>query len=90
MHPDMFRLGAQARFDDPSTGEKTTMVSYDHSIDTMIQSACAAGWCLDRFAEVKPDARLCRDFPRVGRYRDNHMLVAMVLAAAQNPTHDRE
>ena len=81
MHPDMFACGVQARFDDPVTGRKTTMQSYDHSLATMTQAATAAGWSVEHSSEHKPDARLCRDFPRVTRYRDQHMLVAMVLVA---------
>ena len=57
MHPDMFRQGVQARFDDPSTGRKTVMESHDHSIDTIAQMAGAVGWHLDHVEEVKPDTR---------------------------------
>ncbi len=81
MHPDMFACGVQARFDDPSSGRKTVMQSYDHSVAAMVEAATAAGWHVEHLGEHKPDAQLCRDFPGVARYPDRHMLVAMVLAA---------
>jgi hypothetical protein len=76
----MFHLGVQARFDDPATGKKTTMVSYDHSLDDMLAGAEGAGWLVDEVAEAVPDDRLLRDFPNVTRYRGCRMLAAMALS----------
>jgi len=77
LHPDMFERGVQARFIDPMTGRKTFMHSFDHKLDDIVRAARQAGWLARQIMEERPDATLCRDFPKIADYRDCRLLLAV-------------
>ncbi|UJR30196.1 hypothetical protein I4U23_017735 [Adineta vaga] len=51
MHPNMYRAGSQAGFIDETTGQKLCGVSFDHSIEDIIQAATKSNLILIKYTE---------------------------------------
>ena len=51
MHPNMYRAGSQAGFVDETTGDKMCGVSFDHSIQQIIESAAKMNLLLIKYSE---------------------------------------
>jgi hypothetical protein len=52
MHPNMYQAGSQAGFIiDETTGQKLCGISFDHSIENIIQAATKANLILMKYAE---------------------------------------
>jgi malonyl-CoA O-methyltransferase len=81
MHPAMFLRGAQARFSDPSTGEKVQPGSLPHSLGEMVMAAVEAGFTLAGIGEHAPDAAFAARYPRADKYVGWPMLVVLRLRA---------
>ena len=81
MHPAMFLKGVQARFTDPSTGEKVQPGSVPHSLGDFVMAALGAGFTLEAIGEYAPDAAFAARYPRAEKYVDWPMLVVLQLRA---------
>ena len=51
MHPNMYRAGSQAGFVDATTGQKLCGVSFDHSIQDIVQAAARVNLTLIEYLE---------------------------------------
>ena len=81
MHPAMFLKGAQARFTDPTSGEKVQPGSVNHSLGDFVMAALGGGFSIDAIGEYAPDAAFATRFPRAEKYVDWPMLVVLSLRA---------
>ncbi len=81
MHPAMFLKGVQARFTDPSTGEKVQPGSVAHSLGDFVMAAVRAGFALDAVGEYAADAAFAARYPRAEKYVGWPMLVVLQLRA---------
>lgn len=81
MHPAMFLRGAQARFTDPTSGEKVQPGSVPHSMAEFVMAAFRAGFRLSNVEEFAPDDDFAARYPRAGKYVGWPMLVVLSLQA---------
>jgi len=81
MHPAMFLKGAQARFTDPTSGEKVQPGSVNHALGDFVMAALGAGFSFDAIGEYAPDAAFAARFPRAEKYVGWPMLVVLSLRA---------
>ena len=81
MHPAMQLRGVEARFTDPTTGEKVQPGSLAHTLGEFVMAAVRAGFWLEAITEQAPDAAFAARFPRAERYVGWPMLVVLQLAA---------
>jgi malonyl-CoA O-methyltransferase len=81
MHPAMFLKGVQARFTDPSTGEKVQPGSVAHSLGDFVMAAVGAGLALEGVGEHAADAAFAARYPRAEKYVGWPMLVVLQLRA---------
>ena len=51
MHPNMYRAGSQAGFIDTTTGQKLCGVSFDHSIQDIVQAAAKVNLVITKYLE---------------------------------------
>ncbi|CAF0801698.1 unnamed protein product [Adineta steineri] len=51
MHPNMYQAGSQASFIDETTGQKLCGVSFDHSIEDIIETAAKSNLILIKYME---------------------------------------
>ena len=79
MHPAMALKGVQARFNDPTTGDKIHVDSATNSIADYVTAILAANLKIDHIAEHAPDEALAARFPRAEPYVGYPMLLAMRL-----------
>jgi ubiquinone/menaquinone biosynthesis C-methylase UbiE len=82
MHPAMFLKGVQARFTDPTSGEKVQPGSVAHTIGDFVMAAVQAGYALEGVDERAPDASFAARYPRAEKYVDWPMLVVLKLRHA--------
>jgi malonyl-CoA O-methyltransferase len=80
MHPAMCLRGAQARFTDPTTGEKVQPGSLPHSVGAFVMAAVRAGFQLLDVIEHAPDEEFATRWPRAAKYIGWPMLVVLSLA----------
>lgn len=80
MHPAMLRLGVQARFHDPRTGERTQPASLPHAVSDYVTAAGAAGLTIEHVGEHAVDETLAADYPRGARYVGWPMLLLIKLS----------
>lgn len=80
MHPAMMERGAQARFYDPRTGERTQPASRPHAISDYVRAAREAGLTVERLDEHPVDDSLAAAYPRGARYVGWPMLLLMKLS----------
>lgn len=80
MHPAMCLRGTQARFTDPSTGERVEPGSLAHSVSSLVMAALRAGFALEEALEREADAPLASKFPRAEKYVGWPMLVLLAIA----------
>jgi malonyl-CoA O-methyltransferase len=83
MHPAMFLKGVQARFTDPSTGEKVQPGSVAHTLGDSVMAAVRAGLALDAVGEHAADAAFAARYPRAEKYVGWPMLVVLQLRAPE-------
>jgi len=81
MHPAMCLRGVEARFTDPTTGEKVRPGSLAHSLGDFVMAALGAGFTLDAIGEYAPDAAFAARYPRAEKYVDWPMLAVLQLRA---------
>ena len=81
MHPAMFRKGSQARFTDPTSGEKIQPGSFPHQIGDFVMAALAAGFRIDAIDERAPAGDFARRWPRAAKYVGWPMLVVLRMVA---------
>jgi SAM-dependent methyltransferase len=81
MHPAMFLRGVQARFTDPSTGEKVQPGSLPHTVGEMVMACVGAGFTIEGIAEQAPDEDFASRYPRAAKYVGWPMLVILRLRA---------
>jgi malonyl-CoA O-methyltransferase len=81
MHPAMFLKGVQARFTDPSTGEKVQPGSVAHSLGDFVMAAVRAGFALEGVSEHAADAAFAERYPRAAKYVGWPMLVVLRMRA---------
>jgi ubiquinone/menaquinone biosynthesis C-methylase UbiE len=81
MHPAMFLKGVQARFTDPSTGEKVQPGSVAHSLGDFVMAAVRAGFALEAVGEYAADAAFAVRYPRAEKYVGWPMLVVLQVRA---------
>jgi len=79
MHPAMFLRGAQARFNDPASGEVVQPGSVDHSLGAFVMAAMGAGFVPTEIGEFAPDADFAVQYPRAVKYVGWPMLVLLSL-----------
>lgn len=79
MHPATFLKGGQARFNDPSTGQKVCPQSHDHQIADFINGSLDAGFQLTQVWEARCDAEVIKSCPRAEKYLEWPLLFAMKL-----------
>ncbi len=77
MHPAMFLKGVQARFTDPSTGEKVQPGSVAHTLGDFVMAAVGAGFALEGVGEHAADAAFAARYPRAEKYVGWPMLVVL-------------
>jgi ubiquinone/menaquinone biosynthesis C-methylase UbiE len=77
MHPAMSLLGVQARFTDPSSGQKIGPASYTHQIADYLMAALGSGLTLDTISEHIADAELAKCSPRAEKYIGWPLLLLM-------------
>jgi malonyl-CoA O-methyltransferase len=83
MHPSMFLKGVQARFTDPSTGEKVQPGSVAHSLGDFVMAAVRAGFAVEAVGEYAPDAAFASRYPRAEKYVGWPMLVVLQLRSPE-------
>lgn len=83
MHPAMFLRGSQARFTDPTSGERVQPGSLSHSLAAMVLAAVRAGFALADISERAPNVAFAAEYPRAEKYVGWPMLVVMSLVAAE-------
>jgi ubiquinone/menaquinone biosynthesis C-methylase UbiE len=81
MHPAMCLRGAQARFTDPTTGDKVQPGSLPHSVGAFVMAAVRAGFQLADVIELAPDDAFASHCPRAAKYIGWPMLVVLSLTA---------
>lgn len=81
MHPAMRLRGVQANFDVPATGAASVstvrVAGFDHAIADYVMAAVRAGLAIDAIEEHRGDAALTAEFPRMQKYVDWPMLLAL-------------
>jgi malonyl-CoA O-methyltransferase len=80
MHPAMMLRGVQARFTDPTTGEKTYPESVPHQLSDYINAAFRARLTIDHLSEHMIDESIVKISPRAAPYLGWPMLLMMRLA----------
>jgi malonyl-CoA O-methyltransferase len=73
--------GAQARFTDPTTGDKVQPGSLPHSVGAFVMAAVRAGFQLTDVIELAPDDEFASHCPRAAKYIGWPMLVVLALTA---------
>jgi ubiquinone/menaquinone biosynthesis C-methylase UbiE len=86
MHPAMFLRGAQARFTDPSSGERVQPGSVAHPLGAFVMAAMRAGFVPSAVEEFAPEAAFAARYPRAAKYVGWPMLVVLALEAAEART----
>ena len=79
MHPAMKLKGVQARYVDPSTGDRVLIESRQPEISECVTAAIEASLAIDHISEHAADEKLATRFPRAQRYVGWPMLFAMRL-----------
>src|SRR5262249_53992892 len=82
MHPAMFLRGAQARFTDPSSGERVQPGSVDHPLGAFVLAAAPARVRPSAVEGFAADAAFAARSPRAATYVGWPMLVVLALEAA--------
>jgi ubiquinone/menaquinone biosynthesis C-methylase UbiE len=83
MHPAMLLKGVQARFTDPTSGEKVHVESVPNQISDYIVAAIRAGLSIESMTEHRADEALARRAPRADKYLGWPMLLVMQLQRAR-------
>jgi malonyl-CoA O-methyltransferase len=78
MHPAMTLRGVQARFTDPSTGERVMPASVRHTVSDYVLGASRAGLRITHMEERDADADLARRAPRAEKHLGWPLLFVMV------------
>jgi SAM-dependent methyltransferase len=86
MHPAMFLRGVQARFTDPTSGERVMPGSVPHPLGAMVMAALGAGFHLEAVTEWAPDGEFAARFPRAAPYEGWPMLVLMCMQVRPDST----
>jgi malonyl-CoA O-methyltransferase len=81
MHPAMTLKGVQARFTDPSSGNKVLLASEEHCFSDYIMAIARAEFKIEHFSEHCPDATLFALCERAKKYEGWPMLMLMKLRA---------
>jgi malonyl-CoA O-methyltransferase len=79
MHPAMHLRGAQARYIDPSSGERVLVETFIHQVLDYVSASTRAGFHIDHIDEHRGDPELAGRFPRAERYIGWPMLLVMRL-----------
>jgi malonyl-CoA O-methyltransferase len=79
MHPAMTLRGVQARFIEPSSGERISLASHEHVVSDYVMAGLRAGLRLDLVSEHSVDADLAARSPRAVKYLGWPLLLVMSL-----------
>ena len=79
MHPAMTLKGVQARFTDPSSGNKVLLASEEHRFSDYIMAIIKAGLRIEHLSEHCPDSALSARCDRAKKYEGWPMLMLMKL-----------
>jgi hypothetical protein len=79
MHPAMSLLGVQARFTEPSSGQRIGPQSHVHNLSDYVMAAVGAGLALDHMSEHAVDGELAARSSRAGKYLNWPLLLLMRL-----------
>lgn len=79
MHPAMTLKGVQARFTDPSSGNKVLLAGEEHCFSDYIMALVGAGLRIEQLSEHCPDAALAARCERAKKYEGWPMLMLMKL-----------
>jgi malonyl-CoA O-methyltransferase len=79
MHPAMTLKGVQARFTDPTSGNKVLLAGEEHRFSDYIMAVVRAGLKIEHWSEHCPDAALSARCERAKKYEGWPMLMLMKL-----------
>lgn len=79
MHPAMSLRGVQARFIEPSSGERICLASHEHVVSDYVMAGLREGLKLDLVAEHSVDEQLAAGSPRAVKYVGWPLLLLMKL-----------